>query len=337
MAFLQAKNRARHLSPKLVLLVAVGFSLAVSLANFSMVSSATITVKTVSVADGSLPATDPNSDLWKTQAKAVEVPLSAQQMVRPSGGSTRTIYVRALDDSKTLAVMISWADDTMNMVESDTEASDAVAIQWPLTIGTSTPFQCMGQLDAPVNIWQWKASHQAAIETNHTTESPVYNLISNGICKAADTPGMIPMGKGVWGDITTADGQMMKGWNVVFSRDYNKGGSGAADIEQGTSTNMAFAVWNGAPPMREMKSRKAVASWVSFNSEAGNRLDLTWLNLLVITLVAALIIVAALILVPKQSKAPAVVGTPQVGSGGQPLADTPAARAMAITARSKRV
>jgi DMSO reductase family type II enzyme heme b subunit len=338
MSFIRSSNRIGRISTAGVMLaLAIAFSLMVSLANFSMVSSATITVKPVRVPDGQLPTTDPNSDMWSSKALAVEVPLSAQQMVRPSGGSVRAVYVRALDDSKTLALMVSWADDTMNTVENEQESSDAVALAWPLAVETSAPFQCMGQLDAPVNIWQWKASEQVAVETTHSGRSPVFNLVSNGICKAADVQGLTPTGKGVWGNIVTAEGQTIKGWNVVFARDYNGGSSGTAEIVPGKTTNVAFAVWNGAPGLREMKSRKAVASWVTFNSDAANRPDLTWLNLLIIILVSAIVIGVALALVPKQTRAPAPVATPAMDITGRPLADTPAGRAMAITARSRRL
>lgn len=336
MSFLRSKGDRRISSAGVMLALAIAFSIAMSLANFSMVSSATITVKPVRVPDGQLPTTDPNSDLWNSKALAVEVPLSAQQMVRPSGGSVHAVYVRALDDSKTLAIMVSWADDTMNNVEDAQQSSDAVALEWPLAVEASTPFQCMGQLDAPVNIWQWKASQQVVVESTHNG-SPVFNLVSNGICKAADAAGLNPMGKGVWGNVITADGQTIKGWNVVFSRIYDNGSSGAAQIVPGMTTNVAFAVWNGAPGLREMKSRKSVASWVTFNSDAANRTDLTWLNLLIIIVVSAIVILATLALLPKQSKAPQAVATPAIDTSGRPLADTPAGRAMAITARSRRL
>ncbi len=86
-----------------------------------------------------------------------------------------------------------------------------------------------------------------------------------------------------------------------------------------------------------MKSRKAVASWVTFNSDAANRNDLTWLNLLIIIGISAIIIIATLVIVPKQTKTPAPVATPAIDIAGRPLADTPAGRAMAITARSRRL
>lgn len=338
MRFLQGSSKIRRISAAgIMLAVAIAFSLAMSLANFTMVSSATISIKPVRVDDGQLPVTDPNSSLWSSKAQAVEVPLSAQQMVRPSGGSTQAVYVRALDDSKTMALMISWHDETMDTVENDTESSDAVALEWPLAVEASAPFQCMGQLDAPVNIWQWKASQQVAVQNTNSNASPVFNLVSNGICKAADTPGTVPMGRGAYGTVTTPDGTTVKGWNVVFSRDYSSGDSGSAQIVAGLATNVAFAVWNGAPGLREMKSRKSVASWVTYNSDAGNRPDLTWLNLLIIGLVSFIVIVAALVLIPKQTNAPALVATPSVDTTGRPLADTPAARAMAITARSRRL
>jgi len=335
-------RKHKFTAPSLLVAGLAVLALLLSSANLSLVNSATITIEpSILGSNEKLPVNDPDAAIW-TQAggkdvAAIVVPMSAQQMVRPSGGSTKAVVVRAVASSEQLAIKISWHDDTMNNQEDGYQASDAVAVQWPMKVGEALPFQCMGQLDAPVNIWQWKASLQTTNETTGNGQPPVYNLMSNGICKAADAAGMIPQGHGVWGKFKDETGAEQTGWSVVFSRKFSTGDANSAAIEPGHSTNVAFAVWNGAPGIFEQKSRKAVASWVQFNVVAGTKVDLTWLNLILILGASVVLIGLALKLTPRTISAQAVVASPQVDTEGRPAADTPANRALKLTARSRRM
>src|SRR4029078_5044646 len=103
---LTARGRALSL---LAVLMLVGVLL--SVLNMPMAASAAnpVAVKKISFA---VP-TDPQSQLWDEAAEA-EIPLSAQQIYQPGGGTTRLVRVRALEDGHDFAVRVSWDDDTRN-------------------------------------------------------------------------------------------------------------------------------------------------------------------------------------------------------------------------------
>src|SRR4051812_37670426 len=242
----------KHLTPKgralmmVALLVAVGLGMGVL--NEPLASSAANSIEvlhsTVKV------PTDPQASLWDN-AKELEVPLSAQQMQQPGGGTTRQVYVRAMEDGQTFAIRVSWDDDTKNDTVGNLP-SDAAAVQLPID-PVHIPYQCMGQTNSRVNIWQWKAALERQGVENEALDvdmAGVRNLTSNGICKAVDTPGIEPRVK------SYHDG---KQWHVVFWRALSGGDLGTAPLTRGTNSSAAFAVWNGE--RGETKGMKAVSTW----------------------------------------------------------------------------
>jgi hypothetical protein len=118
-----------------------------------------------------LPVTDPGSELWR-KTRAVEIPLSAQQVTRPMLLETRTrsVTARFLHNNEQIAVLLEWSDlsedDAMVRVH---DFPDMAAIQFPLTDGQ--PFFCMGQSGGNVNIWLWKANWQADIVSRSDVET----------------------------------------------------------------------------------------------------------------------------------------------------------------------
>lgn len=228
-----------------LMLVGVGLSVF----NVPLASSAANSVDVIHI-DQQVP-TDPRAAAWDS-AKDAEIPLSAQQIYQPGGGTTRLVRVRALEDGQSIAFRVSWDDDTKNS-EVGNIASDAVAIQLPID-PSHVPYQCMGQSTSRVNIWQWKAAlEQMGTEAVGATAfegAGVRNLTSNGICKAVDTPGIIPQA------VSYHDG---KQWQVVFWRALGAADLGSAPLVRGASTSIAFAVWNGA--RGEVRGMKAVSTW----------------------------------------------------------------------------
>jgi DMSO reductase family type II enzyme heme b subunit len=162
------------------------------------------------------------------------------------------VRVRALEDGRDFAVMVSWDDGTRND-SLGTTPSDAVAVQLPLD-PTHLPYQCMGQSTSRVNVWQWKAALEREALDNQAVSrvanDGTRNLTSNGICKAVDTPGIAPTA------LSFHDG---KAWHVVFHRVLSKGDIGTAPIGGTVPTSIAFAVWNGA--RGEARGMKAVSTW----------------------------------------------------------------------------
>jgi len=253
----------KRLTPKgralgiISLLIAMGIAMGVL--NVPLASSAANSIEVLHT-DLAAP-TDPQSPLWNN-AKELVVPLSAQQMQQPGGGTTRQVYVRAIEDGQTFSVRVSWDDDTKNDTVGSSP-SDAAAVQLPID-PVHVPYQCMGQTNSRVNIWQWKAAlEREGFENNalDVESAGVRNLTSNGICKAVDTPGINPKVK------SYHDG---KQWHVVFYRAMSAGGLGTAPLSRGSNSSAAFAVWNGAKG--ETKGMKAVSTWntLQFETPAPN-------------------------------------------------------------------
>jgi DMSO reductase family type II enzyme heme b subunit len=194
---------------------------------------------------------DPQSPLWQ-QATEADIPLSAQQMQQPGGGSTTEVRVRALEDGQNFAIMVSWDDDTKNDTVGAVP-SDAGAIQLPID-PQHLPYQCMGQTNSRVNIWQWKAALEKTgaqqLQANAMEAAGARNLTSNGICKAVDTPGIAPSAQ------SYHDG---KQWHVVYWRELYKGDINTAPIVRETNSSIAFAIWNGANG--ETRGMKSVSTW----------------------------------------------------------------------------
>jgi DMSO reductase family type II enzyme heme b subunit len=220
-----------------------------SMLNFPIAASAANAVAVKRITNA-VP-TDPQSVLWNGAAES-EIPLSAQQIYQPGGGTTRMVRVKALEDGHDFALMVSWDDDTRNDTLG-TMPSDSVAVQLPID-PSHVPYQCMGQSTSRVNIWQWKAalekSSAQAMAGAPVFEGGARNLTSNGICKAVDTPGTSPTA------VSFHDG---KTWHVVFHRALGKGDVGTAPLGGKEPSSVAFAVWNGA--RGEARGMKAVSTW----------------------------------------------------------------------------
>lgn len=246
---LRLTSRGRAIS---ILAVIIAAGLALGILNAPLASSAANDLA-ITHTDQAAP-TDPQSPLWNGAPEA-EIPLSAQQIYQPGGGTTRSVRVRILEDGHNISFRVSWDDDTRND-SVGTTPSDAAAIQLPVDPG-HLPYQCMGQSTSKVNIWQWKAALEKQAVTNEGAmpleNNGTRNLNSNGICKAVDVPGLAPTA------YSYHDGRQ---WFVVFNRALG-GGSGSnldsAPIQAGVNTSVAFAVWNGAHG--EARGMKAVSTW----------------------------------------------------------------------------
>jgi len=280
-------STSRQLRALLVVAALLAVGAAFSALNVNLVRSAEAAI-TVAMIDQPVPSNDPFSKLWE-QSPLSEIPLSAQQMWQPGGGSVQGVQVRALQDGENMAVLVSWEDDTKNDFVVDLP-SDAAAMQLPMT-PTSLPYQCMGQANNPVNIWQWKAALEAnakasegAIPYNGTR-----NLLSYGMGKVAEVEGMQPVASSVW-----QDGR----WYLIFTRQLGGGEQNHAPLAPGVTTNAAFAVWNGAKG--ETRAMKAVSTWTPMTIQAG-KADPTgnYLIMAVAALLAAGVVVLGFRFLPR--------------------------------------
>ena len=96
-----------------------------------------------------LPA-DPWAASWK-RVSGVVMPLSVVSTVNPI---QQNVQVKAVTDGQQVAIRLEWADDSEEaQTMRPQDFADAAAIQMAAGVTNA----CMGQLDAPVNIWHWKA------------------------------------------------------------------------------------------------------------------------------------------------------------------------------------
>jgi complex iron-sulfur molybdoenzyme family reductase subunit gamma len=226
---------------------------------------------------------DPWADDWAV-ASEVDVALTAQQVSYPTGGgSVPSAQVRALQADGALYLRIQWADDTPDSKGSQVdEYTDAVAVEFPSTAGSSVPAICMGQADGGVNIWQWRATNQdglgesandlfpdAQVDFYPSTEdlffsardvgNPVAvsgagsteNLVAQGFGTLADTEAGEVQGRGSWDDGV---------WTVVVARDLVADGNDQVGFTNSAPVDTAFAIWNGS--QKERNGKKSVSEFV---------------------------------------------------------------------------
>jgi hypothetical protein len=137
----------------------------------------------------------------------------------------------------------------------------------------------MGQADAGVNIWHWRADSEAGGPAPDTLYD---GMITDGSPEVFYTARMVgnpyanPDAGAVqtlisqtFGTLSPAAAQQVlgqgtrvgDGWAVVFSRGYTGADAQQATFAPGTNTDMAFAVWNGSDGDRN--GRKSASQFVT--------------------------------------------------------------------------
>jgi hypothetical protein len=210
------------------------------------------------------------------------------------GGGAHTAIARALHDGTRLYIRVEWGDDTRDMTTGrSTDFSDAAAIEYPVRPGEQVPSFCMGDPNAPVNIWQWKASWQAAVEGGGPADIQdvypdaqvdLYPFEDDETFYPSRAAGNIParvdrtssvdnLLAGSFGTLTAAPDQMVQGkgewrdgkWRVVFARDLQVT-SEYTQFSEGEKTSIAFAVWDGA--RNERDGIKSVSTFITLDVSA---------------------------------------------------------------------
>lgn len=288
-------------SPLMLLLPAFLLAMGMWAVDFQPVSSdATklVVAYEPSVSDADL--LDPKSAVWKEDrsnsvSKETDaagkptgkiattiVPMSAQYIIPQEGGSILEVRARAAFNDRTMAVLVQWQDDTMNFASptGKAEYSDSVAVEFPLKyVPGHQPFRCMGQPDAEVNIWQWKAERAPEIAGNSRVfgtdgGKAAKNYVGPGVGYLKDGANADPDSKAFYNAET-------KTWSVVFSRPLTTADEkSATQFKPGVATNIAFAVWNGGNG--ERLSKKSVSTWVDFIFQPGEGTTQTIINLMVV-------------------------------------------------------
>ncbi len=274
-AFLSRRGKALG-----VALAVLGAAAVLQFAGVNPAASQNVTLAALTANED--PGLDPSAGVWQ-KAPWVQVPLTAQQgSYAAGGGSIPVISARALQYKDNLYLRVEWADTTRDETTTKVENfSDAVAVEFPARSAASVPSLCMGQADAGVNIWQWRADSQAGVQDPvqlytgaYSDDSrpkdalfytardagnpyadpslgPVQTLVSHTFGTLSPAVTQDVQGKGAY-----VDGR----WAVVFTRNLGGADSDQASFSRGATTDMAFAVWNGSEGDRN--GRKSVSQFV---------------------------------------------------------------------------
>lgn len=272
---METLSSSRKLTIAIMGLVLAGAA-ALTLFDLRLASSQTVTL-VAKRSEDPVPLDDPADDVWK-KASRIQVLLSGQNTVPPRGGDEGTVTAGALHHDGKLYIRMAWSDESEDASTGrQTDFSDAAAVQFPVEHGESVPAFCMGDPEAPVNIWQWKASWQAGTGASVLDVQDVYPNMAVDMYPFEDEAEFYPASAsgnivaradresaadnllaGSFGTLTAAEDQMVAGtgvwedgtWTVVFSRDL-QAGEEYAQFSEGDSTNVAFAVWDGADDQRD--------------------------------------------------------------------------------------
>jgi DMSO reductase family type II enzyme heme b subunit len=277
-------------SPVLVILGAFALATLMWAVNFQPVSSESSKLLAPYLPTLGDTFLDPKSPVWAEGAqlpdgKKVEtavVTLSAQYFIKEYGGSITQLKAKAAHDGKNFAIWVQWQDNSFDIGRGPANSeifSDAAAVEFPLDPSQHAgrqAFRCMGQIDALVNIWQWKAERDAEITRSQGFEP----ILTSGGSKAAknwvgpnaaylvDPAKFDPDSRAFYDQAT-------KTWTVIFKREVKLSDKKAAvDLvapkagdEYGTQ--VAFAVWDGGNG--ERLSKKTVSSWVDLTLQEGDK------------------------------------------------------------------
>lgn len=242
---------------------------------------------------GELPLRDPNSGLWE-KAHPLVVPLSSQVNFKPRiyNATVHSLKVKSLNNGKEIAFLLEWEDPSRDVSALKAESfTDAVAIQHPVSLKNDNVWFCMGQANAVVNIWHWRADRQ--VELRGPKERPSHYPHMGWDYYPSENNGTAHKRKTAVEDLNAARMQTItaqpkaeqnvagfgawdKGrWRVVISRALKTPDKNDAQFQPTVETQklrpIAFAVWDGKNS--EAGARKAVSAFyfldVSLSSATG--------------------------------------------------------------------
>lgn len=142
-------------------------------------------------------------------------------------GAVRFLNVRGVHNGQDLLLRLEWKDESRDEDFLSRGFPDGAAVLFPLN--GDAPLATMGSEEAPVNAWFWRADQPEAAR----------NVQASGIGSVEDTEKSRIAARSQWKDGT---------WCVVLSRPLavadQKGE--AVELTAGSSTKVAFAVWEGS-------------------------------------------------------------------------------------------
>ena len=258
---------------------------------------------------GEDPGLDPDAAIW-TRVGSVQVPLSAQRSAYIVGGSAKTVRAQAVQHKGRIYMRLAWDDDTNDDATVRVEDfADAAAIEFPADGAASIPSICMGQADAAVNIWHWRADSNAglldptdvytsaSVDGYPSTEPLFYTAREAGNPFANPDLGPVQtLVSRAFGELTTLEEQDVEGfgrydgsgWAVVFARSFDAPTAGHAAFSTSTTVDLAFAVWDGSED--ERNGRKSVSQFVTLYISGAEGLEDGRTNWVAISLAITLLL-----------------------------------------------
>jgi hypothetical protein len=238
--------------------------------------------------------------VWE-RASEYTAKLILQDLVEPRllKASTGDVRVRALTDGQSLAVRLTWLDDSEDNLPGASRFCDACAIQIPATTEPTVPAPQMGEVGRPVEIAYWNAAWQAVVDGRGDTIQDLYprtavdyypfksrpleetpdaqramearyapaRALHNHMAGPRTNPVQDLLAEGP-GTLTPAQKSSSEGrgkrtadgWTVVIKRPLPAG------VTASVGTQVAFAVWEGG--QSEVASRKMRTGWVPLMLQA---------------------------------------------------------------------
>lgn len=247
----------------------------------------------------SLPV-DPQDPAWN-QAPVHLARLLPQDLVEPRllNPSTAELFVQAMTTGREIAFRLRWADPTSDDLPGPSRFADACAVQFPAKKESGLPDPQMGQVAKPVMITYWNAAWQAVVNgrgdsirdlypnasidhypfeavslekgspaqkelqalysparsLGNTSAGPRTSPVQDLLAEGPGTISVDPQGSSSGQGRRTPDG-----WVVIIVRKL------PFEINQQTSTQVAFAVWDGA--RQEVGARKMRTGWTPLSIQA---------------------------------------------------------------------
>jgi mono/diheme cytochrome c family protein len=215
---------------------------------------------------------DPMAPVWK-RVKPVGVTLTPLWW---RDDRIESVEVRALHNGKVLAFHLTWSDAARDGSTLTPQSfSDGAAVQ--LSAAADPPFFGMGDRQAPVRIWNWKASRQedekgwqdieavypnAAVD-GYPSRDPEFILSNPEAARAAEEANAQGLGT-----FTSREGQFQQvqarglwqdgRWRLVFLRPISQDQKDLP-LAPGAKASVAFALFDGAH--QDRNGQKSISLW----------------------------------------------------------------------------
>ena len=196
---------------------------------------------------------DPDDIIWsripayRTFLSAAP-PVHASTALRFEPKEGMHLYFQVARTSERLYVRLRWKDATQNRSTTVDAFSDGVAVQWALN-GADTSYMMGSGPKKPVNIWYWRADHEA-----------VENLAAGGFGSTTHLPEQSVTGNALY---HARRNERDNEWFVVMSRPLASQGKHQADLQKGVIP-VAFALWQGEDSQRDGNKRVS-HGWILVN------------------------------------------------------------------------